>query len=250
MRKKTIISVSILLAGMAGAGWLIFGNTTKAGGVDVSISGAGTGDARFAGSANQLALGGSGNVTDDAARAYGLEILRLNPQGMGSDKQVTLPSDAVLNDIIKKATDKTIPVSYFSEKDMKILDDSSKTAVQTYLRTLISADKKNEVALSDYYGVLGSFVTGSDSQKLIDLDNSMSSYITTLLAMPVPKSWADFHLILLNFWQAKLTYTQTFLNKDDDPLNSATASQNLSSLLEQEKNIQLDFTNRTRGIIF
>jgi len=252
MRKRTIIAVGILLVGVLGAGWLVFGNKTNAGSFDVSISGTDGGkDARFADMSNQLAVNdGSHNITDDAARAYGLEILRLNPQGMGSNKQVAIPSDAVLNDIIKKATEKPIAVSLFTERDIKILDTSSDSAVHTYLRTLTSADEKNAMAVSEFYQTIGNFIAGSDSQKLIDLNNNMSGYVATLLAMPVPKSWIDFHLVLLNFWQAKLTYAQALLNKDGDPLRSATASQNLSALINQEKSIQLDFENRSRGIKF
>ncbi|MEK7089400.1 MAG: hypothetical protein AAB920_01125 [Patescibacteria group bacterium] len=252
MWKRTIIAVGILLVGVVGASWLVFGNKTNTGSIDISISGvSGGNDARFADLTNSVADNNtSRNVTDDAARAYGLEILKLNPQGMGTDKQVAVPSDVVLNDIVKKATSKPIPVSYFTEKDIKILNVSSNSAVKTYLRTLTSADEKNMTAISDFYEVLGNFVTGGDSQRLVNITNSISSYISILLAMPVPKSLADFHLTLLNFWQAKLTYAQAFLNKENDPLYAATASQSLSALLSQEKGIQLDFINRSRGIIF
>lgn len=252
MRKKTIIAISILLIGVVGAAWLMFGTTTNAGGIDVSISASGDNkDARFADASSQLANSGAPqNVTDDAARAYGLEILKLNPQGMGSDKQVTVPSDAVLNDIVKRATAKPIPVSYFTEKDIKVLDVSSDNEIKTYLKALAVADTKNLIATSDFYSMLGKFVSGGDSQRLVDITNSISSYIAVLLTMPVPKNWVDFHLTLLNLWQSKLTYTQAFLNKDDDPLYAATASQSLSALINQEKSIRLDFASRIRGIKF
>lgn len=248
MRKRTIISLSILLLGVAGAAWLVFGNTTNAGALNVTISGAGE-DARFTDTSGQLAINdASANVTDNAAREYGLEILKLNPQGMGMDKQITLPNDAVLSDIVKRATAKSIQVTYFTEKDIKTLPTSSNNDVKTYLAALSIADKKAWDSTSDFYVVISTYVIGDDSQKLIDLNNNISTYIATLLSMPVPKNWVDFHLTLLNFWQAKLTYTQTFINKDDDPLRAATASKDLSALLAQEKNIRLDFANRVRGI--
>lgn len=250
MRKRTIIAISILLVGVGGAAWLVFGNTTNAGALNISITGAGTDDARFTNSANQLAINDNSNSTDDAARAYGLEILKLNPQGMGADKQIALPSDAVLNDIVKKATDKPIQVSYFTEKDIKILNTSSESAVKTYLKTIAAADKKNNGLTSEFYSIISSYVIGSDSQRLIDLNNNISVYITTLLSTPAPSSWAGFHLALLNLWQAKLAYSQVFINKDDDPLRAATASKSLSTLLSQENNVRLDFENHVRGIKF
>ncbi|MCX6788382.1 MAG: hypothetical protein NTZ36_00670 [Candidatus Jorgensenbacteria bacterium] len=249
MQKRTIISLGILLTGIVSMVWLFSGEKTKAGNFDISISAGGTDDARFVGVGGGTGdYSNSQNRTEDVAKEYGLEMLKINPQGIGNVTGVALPNDAVLNGIVNRAASAKILVKLFTKTDFKIVSDSSSSTIKNYIGSLVDEENKAAAATALFYKVLGSFVTESDSQKLISINNDISIHINELLAMQVPESWATFHLGLLNFWESKLTYSKSFLNKGSDPLLAASASQNLLLLLDQEKSIRTDFLSRVSGI--
>ncbi len=241
MQKRTIVATSILLVGVGLAFWIMSGSQTNAGNVDISVSPANGGDARFY-NGSSTDPNAQENITDDVVREYGGEILKLNPQGQGLDKPLTLPSDDTLNNIITKATQKPIPVSEFSDKDITITNTTSKDAARAYLKALSSAEQENTILYSNYYPTISSYVVTGNSQDLDALIAEISTHINVLLSIPVPSNWKDFHLDLINLWQHKLVYTKALLTKEDDPIRSASATQSLQALLDQENNLRTAFS--------
>lgn len=239
MRKRTIIAVGILLVGVVGASWLVFGDKTNAGNIDVSISGAENNkDARFAdangGAANE------GNATENAIREYGLEILRLNAQGQGLDKPVTIPSDETLKNIIAKQTEKPIPVTLFEEKDITVSKTSSRETKIAYFKTVGSYIQKDLSSIvSNFYTAIATFTAKKDSTDLGEHVNKTETYINDLLTIPVPYDLVALHLEMLNLWQRRLTYATIILNSSDDQLKSISALNQLSTLNTDEANFAL-----------
>lgn len=249
MRKKTIIAISILIVGIGGAVWLMFGDKINAGGFDISISGSATGkDARFR-DANSAASANEGNTTDNAIREYGLEILKLNPQGQGTDKPITLPSDAVLQNIISKQTETPVPVTLFEEKDIKILKTSSQEDKRAYIKSVVAALQKNMIPLkSEFYTTIAAFVAKGDSTDLGDHVDKIGTHINDLLAIPAPREWASLHLGMLNLWERRLTYANVILNSADDQLKSISALNELSTLNTDEEKFYTTFKDYVQNL--
>lgn len=242
MRHRTLIATAILIVGVGGAAWLMFHNDTNAGAITISVSSSTAEDARFTDTSSDASA--VKNMTDEAIRAYGREILKLNPQGQGLDKPVTLPPDTVLQDIIAKATATPIPVTLFTTQDVATSPTNSRNAKRAYFAAVqnILVDNFGDVA-SNPNAAIAQFVTSGETSELQKHVDRTTRVITALRALTVPSDLSSLHLTMLNLWQRRFIYTKTILSGGDDQLQMIAALNQLADLNTDDMRFAIAFRN-------
>ncbi len=241
MRTRTIIALLVLLLGAAGSLWIVSPKTFISNRPSsVTIATSTTTDPRFASDLNSPNPGDtSADISEEnVVRNYGREILRLNPQGQGTNNPILVPNDAVFSQMLKDEIAKPIPVQLFTEKNLVILKTTNKQLVTAYAAALTASQKKFIAPLPfNFTSALAQFVGDNNPQQLTLYIAGLSSYINSLLVIPIPSDWKSFHLEMVNLLQKRLTYAKAILENNDSQLKVAAALDDLSALLDEEQNL-------------
>lgn len=240
---RTIIALAVLLIGGAASFWIIAPQSPKAAHAVVSFSDKNPGaDPRFQiepdpvrGAANN---GESDISEENVIRNYSEEVARLNPQGQGQNGAVKVPNEAAFSQMIQDEIGKPIPVRTYEEKDIVVLNATDKKSVIAYATAIDAASKKTIGKLAiGFAPAIAQFVTQDDTQALSLHASATAAYITALLATPVPSSWKQFHLTLINLLQKRLAYTNAILDNNGSQLKIAAAVNNITALLDEEQQL-------------
>ncbi len=241
MRTRSIIALLVLLLGAAGSLWIVSPDSFKSNAPSTLSFASSTDekDPRFTNETSALTSGASSDISEEnVAQNFGREILRLNPQGQGKDAPIKLPNDIVLSKMLQDEISKPIPIHLYEEGDIIVLKSTDKKSALVYTTALDAASKKTlELPQTDFTQAIVQFVTKNEAQELTAHANAISSYIATLLIIPVPANWKVFHLALINLMQKKLAYTNAILYNNDSQLKIAAALNGINSLVDEEQNL-------------
>ncbi len=253
MRTRTTIALLVLLSGAGGAYWLVAPHSVDSSASIVSFTeGNKPLDPRFSGNTDTSGLGTDADANtiseENVVRNYGREILRLNAEGQGAKSPIKVPNDQVFSQMIQDEISKPIPVRQYTENDIVVLKATDKQAALTYANAINAASKKTVGMLkSNFIAALVQYVTNNDAQELARHSSALSSYITALLATPVPANWKTFHLQLVNTLEKRLTYANAILDNNDSQLQIAAAINNLSTLVDEEQQLYTTLADITHN---
>lgn len=238
MRTKSIIALLVLLLGTGGSLWIAYPNAFKSNAPSTLSFASSTGekDPRFTNESAALTAGAPNDISEEnVVRNYGMEILRLNPQGQGKDVPIKLPTEEVLTQMLQDEMSKPIPIRTYAEKDIVVIKSTDKKSVLAYAAAVDAANKKTIGSLdTTFVPAIMQFVANNDPQALSLHSNAISADITALLAIPVPQNWKTFHLALINVLGKRLAYADAILGNNGSQLKVAAALSNIIALVDEE----------------
>jgi hypothetical protein len=240
MATRTIIALLILLVGTGGAFWITNPSFLRRGGDAVlSLLETTSTDPRFTIGENGLIIPSSNSATDiseeNVVRNYGREILRMNPAGQGMDVPIKVPTEQKFTELIQEELSKPIPVTLYTEKDILLTKTSDKAAFTTYINAVGAANTKNMSTVKvSFTTAVAEFVSSNNVQNLTTHVNKLSTYVTALLAIPVPSDWRLYHLEMINLIQKRIAYANALLENNGSQLKVAAALSAISAMVDEE----------------
>lgn len=180
------------------------------------------------------------NVTENIAKAYGQEILKLNPKGIGktASTQIFVPTENVLNQIIAKELEMPTVIPAYVLKDIRVKTNTNKTDEIAYLKAVKNAyDSDFKSASQSFFQSLSDALQVNSPSALQGDLNAISKHVHSLLSLEVPSNWSVFHLEMLNLWQKRFTLGSMVLTSTDDPFKAYKALQELSANLDREESL-------------
>lgn len=247
--KRRLLAFVILIGGIVLASIILYSGNSGEGGSLISFLGGSGGvpsnlNFKLGAPGNVTAASGgtassSDNLTEQVVKAYGAQILALNARGMkktNADAPITVPSDQLLSDLISQGLTQGIPVPTFGKNDIRILKTDSTEVALTYLKALVTSYERDfKKASGNFFSAVSDAVQNEKPDALLTHTNAISGFLADLLQVPVPPSWENFHLQMLNLWQRRLTLANTILGNADDPLKTIVAVQQLSDGVDAEQ---------------
>jgi len=244
MRKKKVLAVGVLLAGIGCSVYLLFYNS-GARATSPTIAGSERSGGSFVdltGNTNLDITDPSLNITDEVAKEYTKKIVQMNAGGQGDTANITLPDATAFETIVKDYLSKNIQFREYTEKDIRLLNDDSVQTKKAYFENLQKIQNKLISPLkTNFVYAAALFVTDKKSDELQKHINVASTYITNVLEISVPKSAKQFHIDLLNIYEKRRILGTTLLENPDDPLKSVVVLQEMEKLNEEEINLADSF---------
>ncbi len=239
MRNKKILSLVVVLAGIACSAYLLLSNQ-NVGAKSLTITGSERTNGRFVDinkepvpSLNEPNF----NATDQTVKAYELAIFE-NNKGKKSGDKISLPNEIEIQNIIQKYTTQPIVSKTYERKDIIINKTSSLSELSSYIKSIENEEIETQrKAPTNIASAIALFVSEKKSDELQKHINSQTEYIDFLLKKPVIPEWENFHLALLNNAERKRTLSLIILENPDDPIKTIAVIDNLSKLITNEEMI-------------
>lgn len=235
-----IIALFVLLSGTGVAYWVISPDQNISTTPLVSfLESKQATDSRFEAIINPTTSTVAEDISEEnVVRNYGKEILRLNTQGQGIDAPIRIPKEEVFSQMIQEEISKPIPIRTYEEKDIIVLKTSDAQSGDAYRKEIDAANTKTIGSLkTKFVTAVAQYATENNSQELTAHSLAIASYISSLLATPVPAHWKDFHLTLINLLERRLAYAKAILENNDSQLKVAAAISNIVALIDEESEL-------------
>lgn len=252
MKKRKIISVAIILGGLAL--FLVIlnlpsGNAPKS----LSLKGGGTYDSGFQYKTSQDRnlfanptqasgeLSAGDNLTETLANSFSQDVFNANSDIAQGEKNpsVALPNPNAVTSAINQSMEQSIQFPVFSEKDLRIINDDSSAAQTAYLESLGKISEENFGSFkTPMPSILDEFFNKNNPAKLSKYIAVAESQITDILALKVPQRFSAWHLQNLNLWNKKTVVYKAILGIDVDPLKAIIAMKQVNDTLQENNNLQ------------
>lgn len=237
MRNKKILSLLIVLVGVAFSTYLLFSNK-NAESKSLVITGSERTSAHFI-DRNKKTIPPLNernfNATDQTIKEYELTIFQKNKDKKSGDK-IDLPNEVDLQNIIQKYTTQPIISKTYERKDIIINKTSSLSEFYLYIKAIEKEENETaKKAPTNIASAIALFVSEKKSDELQKHINAQTEYIDFLLKTPVITEWENFHLALLNNAERKRTLAIVILENPDDPIKTIAVIENLSKLITSEE---------------
>lgn len=180
--------------------------------------------------------------TEKFSRELFATVAALNQSGKMDQAAI----DALSNSLIEKMQN-SAPRKIYTISEIKIINDNSPKAIETYLNTLININKKYPVQLKDVMEILQEFSSDINNpdvsvlKKLDPLIKQEQSGIMEIVKMNVPQSISALHLDCINKSQILLENISDVRLFESDPIISINAiiqfEKNVTALMSSAKNL-------------
>ncbi len=252
MKKRKIISAAIILSGLA-LFLVILNLPSRNAPKPLSVEGGGTYDSGFQYKTSQNRnsftnpaqapgeLSAGDNLTDALANSFSQGVFEANGGITQGEKNpsVALPNSDAVTSAINQSMEQTIQFPVFSEKDIRIISDSSSAAQSAYLESLGKISEENFNGFkTPMPTILDEFFSKNNPAKLSKYVAIAENQITDLLTLKVPQRFSAWHLQNLNLWNKKAVIYKAILGIDADPLKAIIAIKEIDNLFDESINIQ------------
>ncbi|RJQ30116.1 hypothetical protein C4565_00925 [Candidatus Parcubacteria bacterium] len=236
MRNKKILSVGIVMIGIAYSAYLLFYTTDK-NLSSAQITGSEKNDSQFLKNDRKSIYSlnePNFNATEQTIKDYELAIFEYNKNKKGGD-EILLPNEVDIQNIIQKYTTQPILSQIYTKKDITIEKKSTLTDLISYIEKIekkdVEIERKRETNIVSAVGIFVLEKKSDDLQKHI---NAESEYIDFLLETPAFSGWEDFHLAILNNAEKRRTLAKIIIENPDDPVKVIAVVENLSTLIKND----------------
>ncbi|MGB9847985.1 MAG: hypothetical protein ACP5IX_00310 [Patescibacteria group bacterium] len=173
------------------------------------------------------------NLTSKVANELAQQIISLNANNDLSSGQLEVPNEELFSDeMIKKCTNyflENVPVTTLAELKFISQEEPPFTSLKYFVEAMkVLADHK--ITDDVFQERLQSFLDNEDPTFLVDMINDLSLAIDDLKKLPIPSSYANLHLDLINFLNTKQAILKALYNYQKDPISGLVASQLLEDL--------------------
>ena len=181
------------------------------------------------------------NLTENMIGMYLDELSKRNGGMLRQDAKngglqlKTIPKDLAAN-ILENGIPTEVPFVRFTEKDVRVLKDSTSDSEFAYLTAYDQLLHKHFAPLKGktiFTGIkeLSTKGTSSVLQQLVVI---IPAFINELRIVSVPATLTATHLEALNLWQKKLATYKALINSVEDPLRAYIAAQNIPEIVEED----------------
>lgn len=246
--RRFVIAIFIILVGAGISLWILDSKAENKGVASLfEVTGLGIDSGRFATTEGtglnsgslENNLDESENITNKILDRYTQEIFKANKSGVGTNSLITIPNEAVLEDIMGEELSKGLSIKLFETKDIKISEDDSKEAVLAYFDNLQKANtsgSKKDIE-NQYFVAIDEAVSEQGTEMLQEYLNAISQRITALLVITAPNNLASFHLGLINAWQKRLAVGKAIMESGGDIMKPLAAIDMLAGIIEEEEQL-------------
>lgn len=190
----------------------------------------------------------SDNFTENLIQKYGFQIAAENLDGPVNGSLV-LPSGEKLESTLAGELERGIGYEKISESDVRVIEDSSDTAVRKYLTEIQKValnqniDFENELAYA-----LDELLSKQKTARLEKFANKLDSMNAKLLAIPVPVTWKTFHVELVNIQRKKTAIIHSLAEIENDPVKAVVAIQDLEKIGAEELQLSRVFAEKSKDL--
>lgn len=172
------------------------------------------------------------NLTEEVARRYGEEVLKLNERGAGT-QGLYVPNEAALETLIQAEVGRGFAFEkIFIGGDFRTEDDNTAAATQKYLEALGEVPEGSTGM--EFLPSVAAAVASGDPEPLEAHMRAGEKYLEHLLTITVPSDWIGFHTRVANIWQKRVELSGAILAMEDDPLRAIVALQTIPKTAEEE----------------
>ncbi len=177
------------------------------------------------------------NLTDVFINRFGAEILKKNPQGP-LDQRITIPSQESIENLIKEEMGKGGAPEKITARDIRSAPEDTPEAALSYLEQVVAANSRFSKKTNNNIGeVIYFWLEKNDPDLITKHIDALSSLTSELLAIPVPASWDETHISLVNLQQKKIYILKSILGIADDPVKALAAVNEVDLIPDEEARV-------------
>lgn len=193
------------------------------------------------------------NLTDVFLSKYAAEILKKNPQGpldLEGQRKITIPSQESLEKIIQEEMEQGVAIQEVTSREIKHTTDDSPAAALSYIQSIISANERMSKKTNNNLGeVAYLWLEKNNADPITKQMDALSVLVSDLLAVPVPPSWKDVHLSMINLQQKKITVLQSIFDINSDPVKALAAAHIIETLSLEEQDVARMIRTKAQKIL-
>lgn len=203
------------------------------------------------------ASGGSGsllrpsdNLTEYVASLYAHALVKENGiQSSIYDIGSLPPLDEISADsLARSALGSGLTFQSFTVRDIRTIDDKSKSAESAYFQKLgNSIEKKFGSINMNIVTMLSAFIEKNNPEPLRAYTSAIKPHMSELLAIEVPTQLSLVHIQLLNLWEKKFTVVSAILQSDTDPLRAYLALGKFDEIQREDETLKSRLTSFIDG---